>query len=132
MDGFWNIVLSVILIVAGLFVLYQKYKIIIGGSKIEMEVNAYTLNNFGGSVHAPHHRLRYRQVASPASKEKIDESKAFYFERSARKYLGRSYWVYFNKKYPKYVVNPKFHMAEYLALFFVLLGLLPIIAKYAQ
>lgn len=130
MDSY--IALGVILIGAGVLVLYQKYRIIIGGSKIQMEVSAYTLNSLGGIVGTPQHRLCYRQIASRTSKEKTDESKAFYFERSARKYVGRSYGVYYNKKYSGYVVNPKFHMAECLALFLILLGLLAIIAKYVQ
>jgi len=111
---------GVILILCGLWFVIQKYRIVIGGTVIQAEVIGFEGVLAGRGIDSHRHVVGFTHAGNYL--EKPTRSSTFF----RKKYIGKNISVYYNDKYPGYVIK-KGVGTEIGALFFILLGLLALL-----
>jgi len=114
-------VFGVMLILCGLGFIIQKYRIVIGGTAIQAKVIHFEDIPTARGIDAHRHVVGFTYAGNYL--EKPTRSNAFF----PKKQIGRNISVYYNEKYPTYVIK-KGMGTELGALFFILFGLLLLFA----
>jgi len=116
-----HIAAALVFILIGLFIIWSKYRVVIGGEILQATVISLELATSSRGFKAHRYTVEFTHNGKNLMRGTLNST---FFPRNK---VGRSFRIYYNERRPKYVVKRNF-APELLALFLFALGALALIS----
>jgi len=113
----FSFIFGVPFILLGVWILYMKYRVIVGGTRCMAQITRSYFAPGGKGMHA-------FMVAFEYKAKRLEKPLSFWIKFFQRKHIGKRFNIYYNEKYPKDVVSRRHVEAEIYAFFFIAMGIL--------